>query len=222
MQIHVPIKVVLIDNAEIQLAGLKWLLSQDKDFVVTGSFRSAKEVLESEELVQSQVVLLDSDFETNKDIVALMHSLLELNPQLKVIVLSYHKDINFIIHAIHAGASAYLAKDTSADELRQVIDLTMRGNGFFLGETIPKSVLISCFKTPVEAMHANAKPWHLTEREIEIIDLLTKGLITKEIAEKLHINITTVESHKENIKEKLNCKTVVGIVAFALKNGLVT
>ncbi len=217
-----PIKVLLIDHAEIQLAGLRHLLSDENHISITGTFGSVKDAQESDALKQSDVVLFDCDFDTNRDFNSSFQLLRTLNPQLKIIVWSYLKDINHIIHSIQAGASAYLTKDTTAEELKQTIHLAMSGKGFFLGETIPKSVLESCFKSPAEAMHANAKPWHLTEREIEIIKLLTEGLIAKEIAERLKINITTVESHKENIKQKLNCKTVVGIVAFALKNGLVS
>lgn len=217
-----PIKVFLIDNSEIHLEGLKFLLTQDENISLSGCFKCAKEALESQALLQSDVVLLDNDSEAKNGSSSLIQSILIINPNLKIIVLSYHKDIDFIIHSIHAGASAYLAKDTSSKELIQVIDLVMRGNGFFLGETIPKATLTSCFKTPIEFIHANAKPWNLTQREIEIINLMAKGLITKEIAETLKINITTVDSHKENIKQKLNCKIVVGVVVFALKNGLIS
>ncbi|MHB9055909.1 MAG: LuxR C-terminal-related transcriptional regulator [Paludibacteraceae bacterium] len=222
MQIPNPIKVFLIDDSEIQSEGLRLLLSQDKSILVNGCSKSSKEVLHNKDMHQSDVVIFDNDSDTNSDAFTLIKSIQELNPQLKIIVLSYHKDINYIIQSIHAGASAYLAKDITISHLIQVIDLTMRGNGFFLGETIPKSVLTNCFKTPIEALHTNARPWNLTQREIEIIGLLSKGLITKEIAEKLKISCTTVDSHKENIKQKLNCKTVVGVVVFALKNGLIS
>lgn len=216
---HTPIKIFLIDDSEIHLAGLKFLLSENKQISVTGCAKCAKEALGNKELAQANVLLLDISLETESDGLDLIEPILALNPTIKIIVLSQHKDVGYIVKSIQKGVSAYIAKDTSIEQLNGVIDLVVKGNGFFLGETIPKATLLNCFQ---DKQNNHTKPWNLSEREIEIIDLLAKGFITKEIAEKLHISIPTVESHKENIKQKLDCKTIIGVIVFALKNGLIS
>ncbi|VBB45172.1 Response regulator receiver domain protein [uncultured Paludibacter sp.] len=214
------IKIFLIDDSEIHLAGLKWLLSENKSVSVTGCAKCGKEVLGSKELTQSDVVLLDISLETESDGLDLVEPIFSINKTVKIIVLSQHKEVSFIVKAIQKGVSAYIAKDTSIDEINAVINLAIKGNGFFLGETIPKISLLN-FITENNNNH-HPKPWNLSEREITIIELLSKGFISKEIADKLNINITTVESHKENIKQKLGCKTIIEVIVFAMKNGLIS
>lgn len=215
-----PIKVFLIDDSEIHLAGLKFLLSEKNQISVSGCVQCSKEALESKELAESDVVLLDISLEAESDGLDLAEKIFEINQKIKIIILSQHKDVSFIVKSIQRGVSAYIAKDTSIQELTAVVELVVKGQGFFLGETIPKSTLLKCF-TETNNSHT-PKPWNLSEREIEIIDLLAKGFITKEVAEKLHISVPTVESHKENIKQKLGSKTIIDVVVFALRNGLIS
>lgn len=216
-----PIKIFLIDDSEIHLAGLTWLLSENKNVSITGCARCAKEALTSPDLVQSDIVLLDLSLETDNDGIDLIELILLAKPTIKIIILSHQKDVNSIVKSIQKGVSAYIAKDASIDELNAVIDLVVKGNGFFLGETIPKATLLNCFSENGNNHH-HPKPWNLSEREVEIIDLLSKGFIGKEIAGKLGISVPTVESHKENIKQKLGCKTIIDVVVFALRNGLIS
>jgi DNA-binding NarL/FixJ family response regulator len=219
MQTTTRIKLFLIDDSEIHLAGLKWLLSQNPSVEVLGMATQPAEVLKSAILPHAEVVLLDISLESESDGIELMPSIFTLNPAVKIIMLSHNKDVPSIVKSIQNGASAYLAKDSSMEEILAVIELAVKGNGFFMGETLPKSVLANCFSNNHDLAHP--KPWNLSKRELEIIQLLAKGYISKEIADQLHINTTTVESHKENIKQKLQCKSIVEVVVFALKNGLI-
>jgi DNA-binding NarL/FixJ family response regulator len=219
MQTTTRIKLFLIDDSEIHLAGLKWLLSQNPSVEVLGMATQPAEVLKSAILPHAEVILLDISLESESDGIELMPSIFTLNPAVKIIMLSHNKDVPSIVKSIQNGASAYLAKDSSMEEILAVIELAVKGNGFFMGETLPKSVLANCFSNNHDLAHP--KPWNLSERELEIIQLLAKGYISKEIADQLHINTTTVESHKENIKQKLQCKSIVEVVVFALKNGLI-
>lgn len=215
-----PIKIFLIDDSEIHLAGLKFLLSENKNVIITGVARCANEALQSVAIAESEIVLLDLSLETECDGLDLIEPIQKQNPSIRIIVLSQHKTVNYVVKSIQKGVSAYIAKDTSMDELNAVLNLVVKGNGFFLGETIPKATLLNCLTETNN--HNHNKPWNLSEREIEVIDLLAKGHIAKEIAEKLQISIPTVESHKENIKQKLKCKNIIEVVVFALKNGLIS
>jgi DNA-binding NarL/FixJ family response regulator len=214
------IQVFLVDDSQIHLEGLKLLLSEDQSLVIVGEATHADNVLQHPALTSANVILLDISLQAEYDGIDLIQPILQRNPKVKIIMLSHNKDIHSIVTSIQNGAKAYLAKDTSLEELTTAIQVVIQGHGLFLGETIPKATLLNCFaKTPT---NHSAKTWNLSQREIEIIEWLAKGFISKEIAEALHINVTTVESHKDNIKQKLNLKTVVEIVVFALQNGIIT
>lgn len=213
------IKVFLADDSQIHLEGLKLLLSEDSSLVVVGETTHANNVLQHPALNIANILLLDVSLQVEHDGIDLIPAILERDPKIKIVMLSHNKDIDSIVKSIQSGAQAYLAKDTSFYELTTAIQVVMQGHGIFLGETIPQSTLINCFAA--KPTNYSAKAWNLSQREIEIIEWLSKGFISKEIAEILHINVTTVESHKENIKKKLNLKTVVEIVVFAMQNGII-
>lgn len=215
-QIH----VFLVDDSQIHLAGLSMIFSGTQHIVIAGETRYADKVLTHPALAIADIVLLDIELQTENDGIELIQPILTNYPKIKIIMLSHNKDIHSIVKSIQAGAMAYLGKDTPIEELNTAIQVVLQGNCIFLGETIPKTTLLNCFSNTPSAH--NAKAWNLSQREIEIIEWLAKGLISKEIAEVLHINVSTVESHKDNIKQKLNLKTVVEIVVFALQNSIIT
>jgi DNA-binding NarL/FixJ family response regulator len=213
-------QIFLIDDSQIHLVGLKMLLEENPRLMVCGQARYPEEVHDHPGLQEADVVLLDAQLHTDHDGIDLIQPVLDKYPKMKIIMLSHNKDLCSIIQAIKAGAMAFLSKDTSIEEVYLAIEMVMQGNGLFLGETIPKSKLLNCFTMPTPSQ--NARVWNLSQRETEIIEYLAKGLISKEIADVLHINTSTVESHKENIRQKLNLKTVVEIVVFAIQNGIIS
>lgn len=214
-----PIHLYLVDDSMIHLEGLKLLLSDNSLYEIVGEATQSAEVLKDQALKKADVVLLDISLQTENDGLGLIQPIMNKYPGIKIIMLSHNKDVSSIVTSIQMGAKAYIAKDTSLSELDTAIRVVMQGHALFLGETIPKTTLINCFST--NPTPHNAKAWNLTQREIEIIGWLAKGFIAKEIAEILHINVTTVESHKENIKQKLNVKTVVEMVVFALQHNII-
>jgi DNA-binding NarL/FixJ family response regulator len=211
--------VFLVDDSEIYLIGIKQSLSKSRDIIVAGEAKYADEVLQHSALTMADVVLLDVSLQTEGDGIDLIQPILEQYPKMKIIMLSHNKDIKSIVRSIQLGAKAYLAKDTSSNDLTAAIQIVMRGNVLFLGETIPPNALINCFSMATNS--SLIKMLDLSNREIEVIECLSKGLITKEISEILHVDISTVESHKEHIKKKLNRNTIVEIVVFSLQNGII-
>jgi DNA-binding NarL/FixJ family response regulator len=212
--------VFLVDDSEIYLIGIKQSLSKSRDIIVAGEAKYADEVLQHSALTMADVVLLDVSLQTEDDGIDLIQPILEQYPKMKIIMLSHNKDIKSIVRSIQSGAKAYLAKDTSSNELTAAIQIVMRGNVLFLGETIPPNALINCFSMATNS--SLIKMLDLSNREIEVIECLSKGLITKEISEILHVDISTVESHKEHIKKKLKRNTIVEIVVFSLQNGIIS
>jgi len=215
-----PISVLIVDDSQIHLEGLKMILKGDSTLQVVGEAHNIKEVMQQIVELHPDIVLLDICLEKEYDGIEITKELTKLYPEIRVIILSHNKDKYSIINSIRSGARAYLVKDTSAEELIQSIHTVIQGKGLFLGETLPRETLCECFGNTVAP--SGAKPYQLTEREIEVIEFLSKGYSTKEIAEILHISAATVDSHKEHIKEKLNLNTVIEIVVFAIRNKIIS
>jgi DNA-binding NarL/FixJ family response regulator len=132
-----------------------------------------------------------------------------------------HTSEEFIFNAINSGARGYLPKNTSREELVNAIHTIRKGEEYF-AESISNVILKSYIKkaksdNPETANRENL----LSKRELEVLRLFAEGLTNQEIADKLFISIRTVESHKNHIMARLELKTTVDLVKFAIRNNIV-
>ncbi|HNX44292.1 MAG TPA: response regulator transcription factor [Bacteroidales bacterium] len=213
------IKILLVDDSRIILDGLAFNFLLQHDFSVTGKALSVQEALQSISAEIPDVVLLDISLQEEADGIDLLREMGQKYPAIKVLIFSQQKEVKAIVDSVRAGARAYLSKDSSVEEIIGAVRMVAQGNGLFLGETIPPETLHHCFSGKPE--RKNFTPYHLSDREIEIIRWLSKGYLSKEIAEIEHINVSTIESHKDNIKNKLGLKSIIEVVVFCIKNGII-
>lgn len=213
------IKVLIVNASQLYLESLKLILGKHERLQIIGEAHNHREVIQQIYSLQPDVVLLDIYLENEYDGIGICNEIVHLYPSIGVIMLSHINDKNLMVNSIRAGVRAFLAKDSDGDEIAHAIQTVVLGKGLFLSESISNEVLKECFGEGTSIVY---KPFHLTNREIEVINLLSKGYGSKEIAKILYINTTTVESHKEHIKEKTGLKTVVEIVVFAIKNHLIS
>jgi len=157
------------------------------------------------------------DFEQKGEGLQACREIMKHFPGKQVVFFSHHKDNCSVVNAIRAGARAYIGKDSTPGDILDQVRIVSKARGFSLGCTIPKYMITEAL---AEQQGTKLHPFQLTEREIEIIECLSLGLSSKQTADKLCINVTTVNSHKEHIKEKLHLNNVVEIVAFAFKHHL--
>ena len=130
-------------------------------------------------------------------------------------------DESFIKQSIKAGVNGYLHKNTTREEILAAIHSIYNGRDFF-SENISKIILKSYIESAKHNRYDDANPHELlSKREIEILKMFAEGFINKEIADKLFISVRTVESHKNHIMQKLNLKTQVELVKFAIKHKLI-
>lgn len=214
-----PIEILLVDDSQIHLEGLKIMLRAYPRLHVAGEAHDKTEVHNLMPSLQPDVVLLDIFLEEENDGIELAGYITATFPSTKVIMLSHNKDQNSIIQSIRSGAVAYLAKDTSIDFLVKTILSVMKGEGLYLGETIPHNILGQCLKNSIEPPHK--KKIRLSEREKEVVKLLSMGYTSREVADQLCIDSSTVESHKEHIKSKFKLSTVIEIVVYCIKNNII-
>ena len=212
-QIH----VFIADASFVCREGLKQVFKRHDWIRICGEASDKAQLLQQLPQVKCDVVFTEIDFEQKGEGLQACREITEHFPGVQVVFFSHHKDNCSVVNAISAGARAYIGKDSTPDDLLDQVKAVCKGRGFFLGNTIPKHVLTEGL---AQQEATKLRLFQLTEREIEIIKCLAQGLSSKQTADKLCINVTTVNSHKEHIKEKLHLNNVVEIVAFAFKHHL--
>lgn len=213
------IKIFIVDDSEIHLEGMKSILKRSDNLTVAATAQTpneAKQLLRNEEY---DLAILDISLEEETDGLDLAGFIKATYPKMPIIILSHYKDIHYIIQSLKMQLNGYLAKDTQAEDLICAIQAVVQGKGFYFGNTISYNDIIKAFGG--EENMKKRKPYELTDRELEVIQLLANGYTSKEIANELNIDRNTVETYKDRIKSKLDCKSAIEIVVFAYKNKLI-
>jgi two-component system response regulator NreC len=214
------IYVGIFDEHRIAQEGINTMLKDSRDIEVVFSAASKDELIE---YLNSQLihVLIINVHLVNKDF---LHLLMEINishPKIKTLIASVHNEEETILRIIKMGAKGFLAKDSGYKELLEAI-YTLRNGHDYYSESIMHLLLNKYIsKIQNEPSEGNPDLKKLSSREIEIIQLWGNSNTNKEIADKLFISVRTVESHKNHIMQKLNLKTAVDLVKFAIKNNII-
>lgn len=214
------IHIGIFDEHKIVQEGISSLLEDIDDIHVAVKANEKIRLIENLKTTDVHVLILNihtlSTFIQN-----LISQLIIAFPKIKILVLSVHNEEEFILKIIKAGAKGFLAKDTDRYELIEAI-YTIRNGHDFYSKSITHLLLkkyISKIKSEDGFSPDNLN--NLSAREIEILKMWGNSFSNREIAEKLFISVRTVESHKNHIMQKLNLKTIVDLVKFAIKNNLI-
>ena len=214
------IRVVIADDHKIIRVGLRGLLEREKDIEVTGEASSADEVLNILAIHPADVVLMDIDLGDTNGIVTTL-KIKEIYPLIHVLGLTMHEEPDYIIKMLEAGASGYLLKNAGREELLAAIHAVAKGNSYF-SQKVSATLLQAITRqkeNPEKKKPAIETP--LSDREIEVLRLITQEYSNGEIAEKLFISIRTVDTHRRNLLEKLQVKNTVGLVKYAIEKGII-
>lgn len=211
-----PIKVLLADDHQIILDGLQSLLKNEEDITVIAEATNGREALRILEILQPDLVLMDIDMPVMNGIDALKE-IGRRFPSVKVIILSMHSEGGMIKSLMDLGASGYLLKSCSQDELLTAIRKVAGGQSYF-SQDVTLSLLGA--KSRERAIN-EPRNEILTERETEILKLIVAGFSNKEVGEKLFISHRTVDTHRTNLMKKLNVSNIAGLISFAIKHGKV-
>ena len=214
------IKVILVDDHQIVRDGIKSLLADAPNIRVVAEAQDAYELFKILKDVVSDVVMIDVSMPKMSGIEALKHIQTDF-PNIKCLILSMHTTEDFIFNAIKAGAKGYLPKNTSKKELIEAIETIASGDEYF-SEAISTILLKSYIKKAKKGEKPDtSKEDTLSERELEILKLFAEGSSNNEIAQKLFLSIRTIESHKNHILRKLEMKSTVDLVKFAIRNKII-
>ena len=214
------IRVVIADDHKIIRVGLRGLLEREKDIEVTGEASSADEVLNILAIHPADVVLMDIDLGDSNGIATTL-KIKEIYPLIHVLGLTMHEEPDYIIKMLEAGASGYLLKNAGREELLAAIHAVAKGDSYF-SQKVSATLLqaITRQKENPELKKSTVET-PLSDREIEVLRLITQEYSNGEIAEKLFISIRTVDTHRRNLLEKLQVKNTVGMVKYAIEKGII-
>jgi len=211
-----PIKVLLVDDHEMVRIGLAAFLNTEDGIEVVGEASNGMEGIRLATAYNPDVVLMDLVME-GMDGVETTRKLLELYPEVKVIVLTSYLDDGKMYPVIEAGAFSYLLKTSRANEIADAIRAAARGQSVLESQVAAK--MMNRFRQPKTERKA-APHEQLTEREMDVLKLVARGLSNQEIAEELFIGIKTVKFHVTNIFAKLGVDDRTQAAIYAHKHGV--
>ena len=207
------IKLFILDDHQMLVDGIKALLHNENAFTIVGEATKASIAIELIKKNTPDIVLSDINMPEMNGI-EFTRLLKKNHPEIKVLVLSMFGERSTISEMLDAGASGYILKNTGREELVKAITMVSKGFEYFSEE-----VVHALESNPVNDEKINTV--HLIEREIDIIDCISKEMTNPQIAETLFISERTVETHRKNIFRKTGIKGVVGLVKFALDKGFI-
>ncbi|GAA4356521.1 UvrY/SirA/GacA family response regulator transcription factor [Kangiella marina] len=204
------IKVLLVDDHDLVRTGLSRLLSDAQGIEVIGEAKSGEEALTKQKEHQPSVVLMDANMPGIGGLEA-TRRMLRFDPDLKVIALTVHGDEPYPSQFISAGAMGYLTKGTDIEEMVKAIHSVNSGK-FYLAAEVAQQMAISQFKN-----HDDNPFSKLSEREMQIMLMITRGEKVQNISDTLHLSPKTVNSYRYRLFEKLGVENDVGLTHLALR-----
>ena len=210
-----PVRILLADDHPLVRAGVRRILETRPGITVAGEVSNGDAALDFLRADPVDVLVLDltmpgtDGFEVLRQVKATL-------PGMKVLVLTMHADAEYVARAVQDGADGYLLKDSAVQDLVAAIEAVQAGRAYYSPPVQRElSELLRAHAAPPRPMDT------LTEREREVVQLVAKGLSTREIAARLEISTRTVETHRANLMRKLNLKSVALLTQFAIREGLV-
>lgn len=210
------IRILIADDHKIVRDGLRSLLESRPGCNVVGEASDGREAVELTRKLDPDVIVIDVAMPELNGIDATT-KLRSQAKNVKVVALSMHSDRNFVAGMLQAGASAYLRKESAFDEIAQAIDAVMAGK-VFLGDGIA-DVVVEDYRELIARNGLNDSI-PLTGREREVLQLVSEGYRTAEIADMLHLSVKTIETHRRQIMEKLELRSVPDLTKYAIRHGL--
>ena len=212
-----PLSILLADDHVMFRRGVRRIIQGMDAVEVVGEASDGFELLELLKKTAPDLVILDISMPNLRGLEA-TREIKIINPKVKVLILTMHKDREYLYHAFTAGAEGYLLKEDADTELLAAID-TLRQGGTYISPLLSPQ-LADLF---MEQAHPAGKPWLsgevLTVREREVIKLIAEGKSSKEIGGLLFISSRTVQHHRANIMRKLNLKKTADLVKYAIQKG---
>ncbi|WP_175416262.1 response regulator transcription factor [Aggregatimonas sangjinii] len=219
------ITIVLVDDHSLVRDGIRALLESEQDLNVIGEGSDGREALTLVEEKNPDILIIDIRMPHMTGIEA-VEKLNASQSDVKCIILSMHDSEEYILQSVAAGAKGYLLKDTGKTEFIKAIHAVQSGDKYYSGDI--SNVLVNSLLNPSTKISKNSnsegrtsKPFDLTNKEIQVLELVLSGLTNKQISEKLQNSKRTVETHRFNLMRKMDVKNLMDLSKKAQEFGLV-
>jgi DNA-binding NarL/FixJ family response regulator len=206
-------RVIVVDDHPMMLKGLVMTLDAEHGFEVVGKFSRAEEALQTSMDLNPDLAVVDISLPGMSGL-ELIKNLIGMNQNLKILVVSRHEETLYAERALRAGAKGYVMKQEAGDEMLKAIRKILNG-GIYVSDEVSEKLLLgmasgqkNLSQSPIDL---------LSDRELEVFEMTGQGNNTREIAERLHLSVKTVESYRARIKTKLNLENATELMMHAVK-----
>lgn len=206
-------RVLVVDDHPIVRQGIIQIISQEPDFTVCGEAESASAALQAIAALKPDVVLADLSLKESSGL-ELVKDVRVRWPDLPVLMLSMHDESIYAERVLRAGARGYLTKVEATERVIEALRMVLRGE-IYLSSQMASRLVGMYVKGRPESTGSTVE--RLSDRELEVFNLIGQGLKTSQIAERLHLSVKTIESHRSNIKRKLNLDNATQLLQHAIQ-----
>jgi two-component system response regulator NreC len=214
-----PIRILLADDHTVMRDGLRALLEKQGDMAVVAEAADGRESVRLAEDESPDVVVMDIGMPNMNGIEA-TRRILAARPRTAVVILSMHQDESYVLRSLKAGAKGYLLKDSLRSEVIDAIRTVAQGRSYLTRKI--SRILQEDYVAEMERRGVEDSYDLLTDREREILQMVAEGQTNKEVANVLNVSLTTVETHRTHILQKLGLHSAPELILYAVRKGIIS
>ena len=214
------IKVILADSNELIRMGLQAVFSNESRIDIIAEATDEKQLKQQCKSLSPDLIIIDYTSEGFS--IDVIPQILTKYPEIKFTAITYEQSARTVVNALKSGVTSHVKKDCDLQEIRDSVVETANGKKFFCGKILETIQVDSIDVNDIEFDELSCAPVMISDRELEIIQLIAEGYTNNQIAEKLFLSNHTINTHRKNIMSKLGVKNTAGIVMYAVKTNLVS
>jgi DNA-binding NarL/FixJ family response regulator len=212
-------RVIVADSNDIVLIGIQSILKAEDGVEIIGEARNNEQLLSLLKEFPTDLILID--YTAHGFEIDVIPQVLSKYPNINILAITPEQSAQTLVHALRSGVKSYIKKDCDVTEIVMAVHETGRGVKFFCGQILETIRKASIDVNDIDFQNFSCEPVSLSERECEVIVLISEGYTNAQIAEKLFISNHTVNTHRKNIMTKLGVRNTAGIVMYAVKTNLI-
>ncbi len=207
-------RIYIVDDHPLVRQGLSQVINSEADMEICGEAEDAPQAMKGVGPADPDVIIVDISLRGNNGL-ELIKNLKAIHENIPVLVFSMHDESIYAQRALRAGAKAYVMKKESPNKVVEAIRSIIKGE-IYVSPSVADQVLQQIVNGPNNATSTSPID-RLTDRELEVVQLVGRGLSSREIAESLNLSVKTIESHRAHVKEKLNLRNATELVQFSVQ-----